>query len=130
MHSKLHYLANRTDGRPIIPCTGYLGHPFSHLTFCASLNEPSCQSAQQESTITTVQHTLTFCRSAYFDKGEVPLAFRLVITIKQRVCLSFHALQKRFLHWVKPPTTSLLLGTFADLLREKSEQIAENALLL
>ncbi len=57
------------------------------------------------------------------------MAFRLVITIKQRVCLSFHALQKRFLCWVKPPTTSLLLGTFADLLGEKSELIAENALL-
>jgi len=110
-------------------CTGYLGHPFSHLTSCASLNEPSCQSAQQESTITTAQNALTFCRSAYVDKGEVQLAFRLVITIKQRVCLSFHALQKRFLCWVKPPTTSLLLGTFADLLGEKSELIAENALL-
>ena len=57
------------------------------------------------------------------------MAFRLVITIKRRVCLSFHARQKRFLCWVKPPTTSLLPGTFADLLREKSELIAENALL-
>jgi hypothetical protein len=57
------------------------------------------------------------------------LAFRLVMTIKPRVCLSFHALQKRFLCWVKPPTTSLVLGTLADLLREKSELIAENALV-
>jgi hypothetical protein len=57
------------------------------------------------------------------------LAFRLVITIKQRVCLSFHTLQKRFLCWVKPATTSLLLGTLADLAKGKSELIAENALL-
>jgi putative transposase len=57
------------------------------------------------------------------------LAFRLVITIKQRVCLIFHALQKRFLCWVKPPTTSIVLGTLTDLLRGKSELIAENALL-
>ena len=57
------------------------------------------------------------------------MASRLVITIKQRVCLSFHALQKRFLCWVKPPTTSLVLGTLTDLLRGKSELIAENALL-
>jgi putative transposase len=57
------------------------------------------------------------------------VAFRLVITIKQRVCLSFHALQKRFLCWVKPPATSLVLGTLTDLLRGKSELIAENALL-
>jgi len=39
------------------------------------------------------------------------LAFRLVITIKQRVCLNFHALQKCFLCWVKPSMTSLLLST-------------------
>jgi putative transposase len=57
------------------------------------------------------------------------VAFRLVITIKQRVCLSFHALQKRFLCWVKPPANSLVLGTLTDLLRGKSELIAENALL-
>ena len=57
------------------------------------------------------------------------MAFRLVITIEQRVCLSFHALQKRFLGWVKPPTTSIVLGTLTDLLRGKSELIAENALL-
>ena len=57
------------------------------------------------------------------------MAFRLVITIKQRVCLSFHALQKRFLCWVKPPTTSLVLGTLADMTRGKSELLAENALL-
>jgi putative transposase len=72
---------------------------------------------------------LTFCCSAYFDEGDIQLAFRLVITIKQRVCLSFHALQKRFLCWVKPATTCLLLGTLADLARGKSELIAENALL-
>ena len=57
------------------------------------------------------------------------MAFRLVITIKQRVCLNFHTLQKRFLSWVKPSMTSLLLGTLADFAREKSELIAENALL-
>jgi putative transposase len=57
------------------------------------------------------------------------LAFRLVIPIKQRVCLSFHTLQKRLLSWIKPPATSLLLGTLADLTREKSELMAENALL-
>ena len=57
------------------------------------------------------------------------MAFRLVITIKQRVCLSFHALQKRFLCWVEPPANSLVLVTLTDLVRGKSELIAENALL-
>ncbi len=56
------------------------------------------------------------------------MAFRLVITIKQRVCLNFHVLQKRFLGWIKLPTTSLVLGTLADLTRGRAELIAENAL--
>jgi putative transposase len=50
-------------------------------------------------------------------------------SIKQRVCFSFHALQERFLRWVKPPTTALVLGTLVDLTRGKSELLAENALL-
>ena len=95
-------------------CAGSLGHLFSHVAFCASLNELSCQSTRQKSTINTVENPLTFCRSASLEEGEVQLAFHLVIAIKQRVCLSFHALHKRFLCWVKPATTSLLLGTLAD----------------
>ena len=51
------------------------------------------------------------------------------ISIKQRVCFSFHVIQERFLCWIKPSTTSLLLGTFADITRGKSELLAENALL-
>jgi hypothetical protein len=31
--------------------------------------------------------------------------------------------------WVKPSTTSLVLGTFVDLTRSKAELLAENALL-
>ena len=57
------------------------------------------------------------------------MTFHLVVIIKQRVYLSFHALQKRFLYWVKPPATSLVLGALTDLARGKSELIAENALL-
>ena len=51
------------------------------------------------------------------------------ISIKQRVCFSFHVIQQRFSRWIKPSTTSLLLGTFADVIRGKSELLAENALL-
>jgi putative transposase len=50
-------------------------------------------------------------------------------SIKRRVRFNFHALQERFLRWMKPPTTSLMLGTLADLTRGKSELLAENALL-
>src|SRR5205085_8051762 len=35
-------------------CAGYLGHLFSHLMFCASLSELSCQSTRRECTINAV----------------------------------------------------------------------------
>lgn len=50
-------------------------------------------------------------------------------SIKQCLCFSFLALSERFSRWIKTPTTSLLLGTIADLTRGKSELLAENALL-
>ncbi len=51
------------------------------------------------------------------------------ISIKQRVFFRFHSIQGHFSRWIKPLTTSLLLGTFADITRGKSELLAENALL-
>ena len=53
----------------------------------------------------------------------------LFTSIKQRVCFHLHTLQGVFLRWVKPPTTSLVFDTLADLTRSKSELMAENALL-
>jgi putative transposase len=53
----------------------------------------------------------------------------LFLSIKQQVSLCQHALQERVLRWIKPPTTSLTLGTLADLRRGKAELLAENALL-
>jgi len=50
-------------------------------------------------------------------------------SIKQRVCFRLHALQERVWRWIKPLTTSLVPGTFADLTRGKAELLAENALL-
>ena len=50
-------------------------------------------------------------------------------SIKQRVCFCFHVLQEPVLRWIKPPTTSLVFGTLADLTRGKAELLAENALL-
>jgi putative transposase len=50
-------------------------------------------------------------------------------SIKQRVCFRLHALQICVWRWIKPLTTSLVPGTFADLTRGKAELLAENALL-
>jgi putative transposase len=64
-----------------------------------------------------------------FMKGVVHLVSCLFISIMRRVYVSFQTLKKRFSHWIKPPTTSLLLGTFTDMSKGKSELLAENALL-
>jgi putative transposase len=49
--------------------------------------------------------------------------------IKQRIRSSCRTLQACFSRWLKPSTTSLVLGTLADITRGKSELLAENALL-
>ena len=51
------------------------------------------------------------------------------ISIKRRVCFSFHARQEHFARWIKPPMASLVLGILADMIRGKAELVAENALL-
>jgi len=53
----------------------------------------------------------------------------VLISIKRGVYFSFQTLKKRFSHCIKPSTTSLLLGTFTDISKGKSELLAENALL-
>ena len=63
------------------------------------------------------------------NEGEVQSVPRLLISIKYQLFLSFRVLQERVSRWFKPPTTSLVLGTLADLGRGKSELMAENALL-
>ncbi len=49
--------------------------------------------------------------------------------LKRLVGTHVKVLRARFVHWTKPLTTSLPLGTIADLGRTKSELVAENALL-
>jgi len=73
-------------------------------------------------------YTLRLC--AHFHKEEVLfVVLHVFSSIKQRVSFCFHALQERVLRWMMPPTTSLPLGTLADLTRGKAELLAENALL-
>jgi len=49
--------------------------------------------------------------------------------VKRFVGTTVNILRTRFVHWTTPLTSSLPLGTLADLARSKSELIAENALL-
>jgi putative transposase len=54
----------------------------------------------------------------------------LILTrLKRLVGTSVKVFRARFVHWTKPLTSSLPLGTLADLARSTSELVAENALL-
>jgi hypothetical protein len=55
--------------------------------------------------------------------------FPVLIPLRQRLALCFHALDDGLGRWMKPRSTSLVLGTLADLTRDKAELVAENALL-
>jgi len=55
--------------------------------------------------------------------------FRVFVCMKRQVFFSFHTLHVCFLHWIKPPPTSLLLATLPDPTRGKAELLAENALV-
>ena len=50
-----------------------------------------------------------------------------IVTWVTHLCL--RSLHHRFVTWTKPDTTSLMPGTLTDLVRSKSELVAENALL-
>jgi hypothetical protein len=67
--------------------------------------------------------------STHLHEGEGSLLSRALVFIKQLLCFWLHTLQHWFLSWTRPPKTSVLLGTVADLARGKSELVAENALL-
>jgi putative transposase len=72
-----------------------------------------------------VFHTLV---SYFLFAKEMPL-IPVLIPLKQRIALCFHALYDGIVRWMKPRSTSLLLGTLADLAKGKSELLVENALL-
>jgi hypothetical protein len=106
-----------------------LGTSVQEIGWCVRLSEPPCRSMWEVSTINKVHSARTFWQGAYFHEGEVQFVLSVFTSIKQPVCISFHGLQERFSRWIKLLTTSLLLGTLADLTRGKSELLAENALL-
>ncbi len=67
--------------------------------------------------------------TAYFTKERFNFVGCVFTLIKQRIRSSCRTLQACFSRWIRPSTTSLVLGTLADMTRGKSELLAENALL-
>src|SRR5215467_1944107 len=66
---------------------------------------------------------------AHLQKKESYTVHCIVAFSKRLTSICFQSLHRRFVDWTQPSTTSLLLGTVTDLVRSKSELVAENALL-
>ena len=64
---------------------------------------------------------------SHFAK-EKPV-FPVLIPLKQRLTRCFHTLHDGMVRWMKPRSTSLVLGMIADLARGTSQLLVENALL-
>jgi len=111
------------------PCAGYVGHPFRKSACCTRWNKPPCRSMCDASTINNVHSARSLWPSVYFHEEEVQFVGCMFTSIKQRICSSYHALQACFSRWTKPSTTSLVLGTLADMTRGTSELLTENALV-
>ena len=61
--------------------------------------------------------------TSHFAK-EKPV-FPVLIPIKQRLALCFHALYDGMVRWMKPRSTSLLSGTIADFAKGKPELLSK-----
>jgi len=66
---------------------------------------------------------------AHLHIGDLYTVHGFLTFIKRLTNMCLQSIQHHFVDWTKPATTSLWLGTVADLARNKSELVAENALL-
>ena len=64
-----------------------------------------------------------------FIKGGTHSVIHALNSILRLMRIGLQLLQQSFRDWTKPSTTSLMLGSLADLTRSKSALVAENALL-
>jgi putative transposase len=83
------------------------------------------KAAEVESESMHVFHTLV----PFFLFAKEKPVFPFLILLRLRIALCFHALHNGIVRWMKPRSTSFLLGTIADLAKGKSELLVENALL-
>ena len=67
--------------------------------------------------------------SAHLHKGVTYTVHGMLTIIKRLTGLCLQSLHHCFIAWTKPGTPSLMLGVPTDLVRSKSELVAENALL-
>ena len=66
---------------------------------------------------------------AHLQKGTTYTVHGLLTFIKRLTKKGLESLQRCFVDWTQPSNTSFMMGTVTDLVRSKSELVAENALL-
>ena len=66
---------------------------------------------------------------AHLHKGDLYTVHGFLTFLKRLTNMCLQSIQHHFVDWTQPATTSLLLGTVADLARNKSALVAENAFL-
>jgi hypothetical protein len=111
----------------IASCAGYLAHPFGKRRLESDLLAPFCLQ-ERDGTGRIRAHVYFMLWSLSLFVKEKPV-FPVLIPIRQRIALFFHALHDGIVRWTKPPSAPLLLGMIADLAKGKSELLVENALL-
>ena len=74
-------------------------------------------------------NTLTFLVNTHLGKGAIELVRHILNSLISLVTSGFHQLHSVMMHWTKPLSTPLMLGTVTDLFRSKSQLVAENALV-
>jgi len=61
-----------------------------------------------------IYSALTRLSMRLFHEGEGQFVPCVFISIKQRVCFSFHVIHERLSRWIKPSTPSRLLATVVE----------------
>ena len=111
----------------LFPCAGYLAHPFGKRRLEGDLLVPFCLQERGGSGRIRAHVYFMLWPLSRFAK-EKPV-FPVLIPIRQRIALFFHALHDGIVRWMKQHSAPLALGTIADLAKGKSVLLVENALL-
>jgi hypothetical protein len=122
-----HIHSEKAAVRRIECCAGYLAHPFWKKQLESDLLVPICLRERSGTGRIRESACISYVDTILFAK-EKPV-FPVLIPLRHRITLCFHALSDGIIRWMKPRSTSFLLGTITDLAKGKSELLVENALL-
>src|SRR5579863_5193878 len=111
-------------------CTGYMAHPFKKRAFESEKDHHPCLQTLAGRCRIRHRHQQPYARTALHScNGEASCMVDVVTSLRRLLDGCLHALPTRIARWTKPLSSSLPLGTLADLGRSNAELVAGNALL-